>query len=275
VTTHRAAQTSPERLGRPVACSAVTAAAVGVTCASTGPVRLAGALILLGALVCALWIAHHARFAALGPAIGLALAFLVLIGLALAAGHALSTAPIALAIGAVTLAAAWAGRLYPAAGVPGHRTPVKRPNLIAVGGAVIFAAAAVFAVHYSALSARADSARACCLAVWAYPSGPSGAQLQVGAQQPAGHGPTSLRIVVAEAGITAAAWNDVHLAPGQTWRAPPLTMTGNGPATVIARRGRVVVASFSFGAPRIRAAAHPATIRKPPRHRWSHRPHAS
>jgi hypothetical protein len=230
----------------PVACSAATAASFGLICASAGPVRLAGALILLGSFVGALGIAHQARFAAIGPAIGLALAFLILIGLALAALHALSTVPVALAIGAVTLVAAWSHRPEPPAEITSRRTPVRLAGPAAVGGVVIFAAAAILAVRLSVVSATADSARASSLAVWAYPSG---GRLHVGAREPAGHGPAALRIVVIRAGVTAAAWNDVRLAAGQTWQAPPLTMTGAGPTRVVARRGGVVVAAFSIPAP--------------------------
>jgi hypothetical protein len=242
MTSHRTGNRPHERRGLPAACSAVTALALGLICLSAGPVKLAGVLILLGAFVCAMWVAHQARFVAIAPAIGLALAFLILIGLALAVFHALNTDPIALAIGAITLAAAWASSLYPAAGALERRIRVKLPSPIAAGGIAIFAAAAVFAVHYSAVSATADSDGASSLAVWAYPSG---GQLHVGARQPPGHGSTTLRIVVTHAGITAATWNDVRLAPGQTWAAPALTLTGNGPTRVVASHGGIVVASFS------------------------------
>jgi hypothetical protein len=140
-----------------------------------------------------------------------------------------------------TLPAAWAGSLYPAAKVPERRPGVRLASATAVGGAVIFAAAAVLAIRSSVVSATADSAAASSLAVWAYPSGD---QLHIGARQPPDHGPTTLRIVVIHAGLTAAAWNDVRLAPGQAWQAPPLALTGPGPTRVVARRGGVVVASL-------------------------------
>jgi hypothetical protein len=64
-------------------------------------------------------------------------------------------------------------------------------------------------------------------------------------RQPAGHGATSLRIIVTEAGVTIATWNDVRLAAGQTWEAPALTVAGKGPAHVVAMHGGTVVASLS------------------------------
>ncbi|MGI8448403.1 MAG: hypothetical protein ACR2MP_14720 [Streptosporangiaceae bacterium] len=246
---HRAGEQSRARRGGPAACSAVTVLALVVTCTTTGPVKLAAVMILLGTLVCALGIAQRAGLAAVAPALGLAVAFLVLIGLALAAFHALASDPVAAAIGAVTLAAAWSAVRGPAArgapgapdppGIPDPGTTARLPRLGAVAGAVIFVAAAAWSVHYSSVSATADSSGASSLAVWAYPSGH---RLDVGAQQPPGRGPVSLRIVVTHAGITAAAWDDVRLAPGRTWRAPPLTLTGPGPTTVVAWRGGVVVA---------------------------------
>jgi hypothetical protein len=244
---HHCAERPRARWGIPAAGSAATALSLGLICASAGPVRLTGVLILLGTFVGSIWIAHQARFAAIAPAIGLALGCLILIGLVLAVLHALNADGVALAIGAVSVTVAWLSSLYPAADVLERRTSVKPPRRMAVGGAVIFAAA--LAVHYSAVSATAGSAGASSLAVWAYPAGQ---QLLVGAQQPAGHGSTSLRIVVIQAGITTAAWNDVHLATGRTWRAPPLTMTGNGIIRVLAQRGGVVVASFSAEPPRTR-----------------------
>ena len=64
-------------------------------------------------------------------------------------------------------------------------------------------------------------------------------------EQPAGHGATSLRIVVTQAGVTVATWNDIRLAPGQTWEAPALTVTGKGPVQVVALHGGTVMASLS------------------------------
>jgi hypothetical protein len=246
---YRAAHRSGTRPGLAAACSAVTVVAVVVTGLSTGPVRLAAAAILLAAFVGAGWLLQRAQFAALGPAVGLALACLILIGLALAAVGALSVGAIASALGAVTLAAAWASTtLHPAAAEAAEwRTPLKRPSSFAVGGAVIFAAAAACSVHYSAASATADSDRASSPALWAYPVGD---QLDVGVRQPAGrqpagHGLTSLRIVVTQAGVAIATWKDIRVAPGQTWQAPPVALTGDGPTQVVAFQGRSVVARLS------------------------------
>ena len=94
----------------------------------------------------------------------------------------------------------------------------------------------------SADGATADADGASSVAIWAYPSGD---RLNVGVQQPAGHGSTSLRIVVSRAGVTVATWNDIRLAPGQTWQAPALTVTGDGPVQVVALSGGTVVASLS------------------------------
>jgi len=206
-----------------------------MVCASSGPVRLIGGLGLIGAFACAAWLMHRARFAAFVPAVGLTLIFLILAGLALAAVHALSTVPVALALAAVTLATIWAGASYPA-------PRFKPPNALAAIGILIFAVAAGLAVHYAAASAAADADGASSVAIWAYPSG---GQLHVGVQQPPGHGAASLRIVVTQAGVTLATWNDIHLAPGQTWEAPALTVTGDVPARVVALQGGTVVASLS------------------------------
>jgi hypothetical protein len=141
-----------------------------------------------------------------------------------------------------TLAAAWAGTSYRTPELAERRARLKPPNPLAVTGVLIFAAAAVLAVHYSAASATADDNGASSLAIWAYPAGD---QLHVGVRQPAGHGTASLRIVVTQAGVAVAAWNNIRLAPGQTWEAPALTFTRNGPAQVIAFDGGTVVASLS------------------------------
>lgn len=235
--------TMTSRRGPQAACSAVTIASFGMICASSaGPVRQIAGLSLIGAFACALWIIHRGRFAAIVPAIGLTLAFLILAGLALAAVHALSTVPVALALGVVTLTATWAGASHPTPGLAERRAWLKPPNPLAVTGVLIFAAAAVLAVRYSAASATADADGASSVAIWAYPSGD---QLHVGVEQPAGHGAASLRIVVTQAGVTVATWDDIRLAPGQTWEAPALTITGNGPAQVVALHGGTVVASLS------------------------------
>jgi hypothetical protein len=225
----------------PAACSAVTVVAFGLICLSAGPVRLTAVLTLLGAFVGAIWLLHRAQFAALGPAVGLALVGLILIGLALAAAGALTTIAIAAAIGVVTLALIWASPrlLAPPAE---WRTWLTRPSPFAVAGAVIFAAATACSVVYSVASATSDSDRASSLALWAYPTGN---RLDVGVWQPADHGWTSLRIVVTQAGTTIATWRDIRLAPGQTWEARPIALTGDGPTQVAVFRGGSVVASLS------------------------------
>jgi hypothetical protein len=221
---------------------AVTVLSLIVDCVSAGPVRLVAGLILLAsfacAAVCAAWIAQQARFTAIGPATGLALAALILIGLVLAVLRILDTVPTALAVAALTLLTLWASRRYLAAQVPERG---KRVSPAALAGGAIFVVAAVVAVHYSAVSSMAGSARASSLAVWAYPSG---GQLHIGAREPAGQPSVSLQIVVTSAGITTADWNDVRLAGGQTWQAPSLPMTGYAPIRVLIRRGGIIVASF-------------------------------
>jgi hypothetical protein len=246
MTDHRGDRPSHPRRRLPAACAAATVPGLVLACIPAGPVRLTGGLILLGSFACAAWIAHQRRFTAIGPAIGLALAALILTGLALAAFRGLDTIPLAVAIAAVTLLTLWASTRYPAAGDPERAEPARLASPAALAGGVILVAAAIVAVRYSADSATADSARASSLAVWAYPSG---GRLHIGAQEPAGQGPVSLRIVVTQAGITTAAWNDVRLAAGQTWQAPPLTLTGTGPVRVVARRGGSVVASFPIRPP--------------------------
>jgi hypothetical protein len=189
------------------------------------------------------WFLHRRRFDAIVPAVGLTVVFLILAGLALAAVHLLSTVPIALASAVATLvAAAWAGASPPSSGLAEGRARLRPAQLLAGTGAVIFAVATVLAVRYSAADAAADADAASSVAIWAYPSGN---QLHVGVEQPAGHGSASLRIVVTEAGVTLASWNDIHLAAGQTWQAPALTVTGSGPARVVALDGETVVASLS------------------------------
>ena len=179
--------------------------------------------------------------ASIVPTVGLALAFLVLAGLALAAVHALSTIAVALVLGVVTLAAVWVGVARPAPKLAERGARRKPPNPLAVVSVLIFAVAAALAVRYSADSATADADGASSVAIWAYPSG---GQLHVGVEQAAGQGTASLRIVVTQAGVTVATWNDIRLAPGQTWDAPALTVTRNGPAQVLALHGRTVVASL-------------------------------
>jgi hypothetical protein len=229
------------RWGLPAVCSGATTVSFGIIIfAAAGPVRLIAGLSLLCAFACAVWLLYQARFRAIVPAIGLTLAFLILAGLALAAVHALGAVPVALTIGVVTVAAAWASAFRPS---PGPTERNRKPlSLLAVAGVATFTAAAVLAVHYAAVSATADADRASSLAIWAYPSGD---QLQVGVQAPAGHPAVSLRIVVTQADAAATAWNNVRIAPGQTWEAPALTRTGNGPVPVVALHAGTAVASLS------------------------------
>jgi hypothetical protein len=234
---HRDTQPSP-RWVLPSICSAITVLALVVVCTSVGLIKLIGGVILLGVFASVLWIAQKSRFVAIAPAIGLILTSLVIIGFALAAVHALDVRPVALTVGTVAVAAVWASSRRPSV----QRAPLRPLHLIAAGGAAVFAMAAVFAIHYSSVSAVTDLDQATSLAVWAYPSGH---QLHVGVQQPPEHQPISLRIVVIHAGLTAAVWNHVRLAPGQTWQAPPLTLAGSGPIRVIARDSAQVVASLS------------------------------
>jgi hypothetical protein len=229
------------------ACSAVAIASFGAVCASSGgPVRLVAGLGLIGALALAVWLLHRRRFDAIVPTVGLTLAFLILAGLALAAVHVLDTVPVALVAAVATLAVVWAGARQPSTGPasgPAERSARLRPwQPLALVGVLIFAAAAVLAVRYSADSATADTDAASSVAIWAVPSGD---QLHVGVEQPAGQGATSLRIVVTEAGVTVATWNNIRLAAGRTWESPALTVTGDGPAKVVALHGGTVVASLS------------------------------
>ena len=225
------------------ACSALAIASFGAICASSaGLVRQAAGLGLIGAFAFAMWFLHRRRFDAIVPALGLTLVFLVLAALGLAAVRALSTVPAALALAVAAVAAVWLGPLSPAPGLTERTARLRPPNPLAVTGVLVFAAATVLAVHYSATSATADTDTASSVAVWAYPSGD---QLHVGVRQPAGHGAASLRIVVSQAGATVATWNDIRLAPGQSWQAPALTVPGPGSAQVVAFDGTTVVASLS------------------------------
>jgi predicted PurR-regulated permease PerM len=169
------------------------------------------------------------------PAIGLTLVFLVLAGLGLAAFHALNTVTVALAVGIAALAAA----CYAARGIAKRKA---RPSPLAIAGVLVFVVASVLAVRYAGGSATADADGASSLAVWAYPSGD---RLQVGVQQPPGRGTESLRVVVTQAGAAVTTWKNIRLAPGQTWEAPALTLTGNGPVQVVVLHTGTVVASVS------------------------------
>lgn len=258
MTAHNTDAVTRTRWVLPLTCSAVSALATGLVLISAGPVKVTGGLVVLGAFVSALWIAQRSRFAAVAPAIGLVLASLVLIGLGLAAAHLLSTSFAALAVGAVTIAVAWVGSRRPAR-PPRQQASPRRFHLAAAAGVVFFVVAAAFAIHYSAVSAVADSEQATSLSVWAYPSG---GQLHVGAEQPLGHAATSLRIVVSYAGTTAATWNNVDLSPGQTWKAPLLELPRNGPVRVVARHGQDVVATLSVQSGPVRAADGSAVTKK-------------
>jgi hypothetical protein len=178
---------------------------------------------------------------AIVPAIGLTLVFLVLAGLGLAAAHALNAVTTALAVGIAALAVT----CYAARGIAERRGKAERkarPNPLAIAGVLVFAVVSVLAVRYAAGSATADADGASSLAVWAYPSGD---ELQVGVRQPPGQGAASLRVVVTQAGITATTWNNIRVAPGQTWEAPALTLTGSGTVRVVVLRAGTVVASVS------------------------------
>jgi hypothetical protein len=258
VTAHNTDTVTDARWALPLVCSAVAALAVGLVLVSTGPLKLAGGLILLGALASAVWIAQRSRFVALAPAIGLALASLILIGVVLAAAHVLSTGFAALAVGALTVAVAWTGSRRPEQPARQWRT-TARLNLVAAAGAVFFAVAAAFAIYYSAVSAAADSQQATSLSVWAYPAG---GQLHVGAEQPLGHGDAYLRIIVSYAGTTAATWNNVDLSAGRTWKAPLLTLPRGGPIRVVARRGPDVVATLSVQSGPVQATDRSAVAKK-------------
>ena len=226
-------------------CSAVAVASSSAICASSaGLLKQIAGLVLISAFACAVWSIRRDRFDAIVPAAGLTLSFLILAGLALAAGHVLSAIPVALAVAFVTLAAVWFGASSPAPRLAGRGSWFKRPKLNppAAAGVLIFAVAAVLAVHYSAASATTDADGASSIAIWAYPSGD---QLHVGVAQPAGHGAASVRIVVTHAGATVATWDNIHLAPGQTWEAPALTASGPGPVQVLALHDGIVVASVS------------------------------
>ena len=225
------------------ACSAVALASFGAICASsTGPVRQTAGLGLIGAFACALWLMRRKQSDAVVPAVGLTLVFLILVSLTLAALHALSTVPVALVLEIATLAVTWAGAFYPSLELTDRKAQFKAPHLLAVTGVLIFAAAVVLAVHTSSVSATADADGASSVALWAYPSG---GQLHIGVQEPSGKGVASLRIVVTQAGVTVATWNDIHVAPGQTWEAPALSVTGTSPAQVVALNGATSVASLS------------------------------
>ena len=258
MTAHNADAVTHARWVLPLICSAVAALATGLVLVSGGPVKVAPGLVVLGAFACALWIAQRSRFVAVASAVGLVLASLVLIGVGLAAAHVLSTSFAALAVGAVTIAVAWAGSRGPEQ-PPRQQASPRRFHLAAAAGAVFFVVAAAFAIHYSAVSAVADSEQATSLSVWAYPSG---GQLHVGAEQPLGHGATSLQIVVSYAGTTAATWNNVDLSPGGTWKAPLLALPRNGPIRVVARHGQDVVATLSVQSGPVRAADGSAVTKK-------------
>jgi hypothetical protein len=199
------------------AISVITASSFCIVCISTGTVRLIAALSLLGAFVYAI-----------RSVIGLALPFLVLAGLTLAAFGVLSTAGVALVVAIATLAAA-------------RRADGPKPWLdpLAIAGVLVFAVASVLAVRYAADSATADADAASSLAVWAYPSGGG---LRGGVEQPAGQSAESLRVVVTQAGTIARAWNDIRLAPGQTWE---FTLDVSGPVQVTVEHAGTVVARVS------------------------------
>lgn len=259
MTSHRVTNGPRGRWGLPAGCSAVSTGSFGTACAVAGTVREVAGLVLLLALACAIWLAYRARLRAIVPAVGLTLAFLVLAGLALAGARMLTTVPTALVIWIATLTAAWASARWPgpvhwpgpvrARPVPGKAVSGKAVSgkvvpgkaVLAVAGAGFFVLASVFAIRYAADSATANADGASSLAVWAYPEG---GQLQVGLEAPAGQGAAGLRVIVTQAGVRVAAWNIVRMAPGETWEAPTLTLTGNSRVQVTALHGGTVVASL-------------------------------
>jgi hypothetical protein len=173
--------------------------------------------------------------------IGLTLVFLVLAGLGLAAAHVLNSVTTALAAGgaaltAICYAARWVAERR---GKAERKTPL---NPLVIAGVLVFAVASVLAVRYAAGSATADADGASSLAVWAYPAG---GELRVGIQRPPGGGEASLRVVVNQEGAASRAWNNIRLAPGQTWAAPAFTLTGSGPVDVRVLSAGAVVASVS------------------------------
>jgi len=226
----------------PAVCSGVTIASVVVSCVTAGPLRLIAGLSLLAALAWAVsLLLRRPRFDAIVPAGGLTLVFLVLAGLGLATVHILSVAATALAVGAAALMTAWAAARFRRAGRPTRAARRGAHGYLAIAGVLLFAIIATVAVRYAAASATADSSQASSLALWAYPVGN---QLHVGAQQPDGHGALSLRIVVTQAGVTAATWNNIHLEPGRSWDAPALTLPRGGQVQVVALHAGTVVASL-------------------------------
>jgi hypothetical protein len=219
----------------PAILSVICIASFAAVCASSAnPVRLVAGLILIAA-TCAAGFLHRRRFDGIVPALGLTLTFLILAALALAAARILSAVPVALTLTVAALAAAWTS-------APAERAARPKPNPLVVAGVLIFAAAAVAAVRYSAAGATSDADAASSVAIWAYPSG---GQFHIGVKQPAGHGAATLRIVVTQAGVTVATWNDIRLAAGQSWEAA-LTLK-NGAADVVALQGGTVVARLSSG----------------------------
>jgi hypothetical protein len=258
VTGHNADRVTIAQWAPSLVCSAVTALAVGLVLVSSGLVKQAAGLLVLAAFVTALWIAQKRAYIAVAPAVGLLLASLVLIGVALAVAHLLTTGITTMAVGAITVGVACAGARRP-------RQPAKRRrgsaqlNVSAAAGTIFFVIAAIFAVHYSAASAVTDSNQATSLSVWAYPSGD---QLHVGAEQPLGHSATSLQIVVSYAGTATATWSNVNLSPGHAWRAPSLALPRSGPIRVVARHGQDVVATLSVQSSPVRATGGSRAIEK-------------
>jgi hypothetical protein len=254
----------------PLGCSVAAALAFALVLASTGSLKLAGGLILLGAFVGAILLAQGFRFVSVAPAVGLVLASLVLIGVGLAAVHMLNSgvAPAAAAI--ATIGVAWIGWRRTVVD-PRNPRPTRRLNWVAGAGVAFFAMAAAFAIHYSAVSVTADSNRATSLALWAYPSH---GHLHVGVEQPAGRNLGPVLIVVTYAGTTAATWRNVDLAPDQTWQAPPLALPRSGAIRVTVRRGGRVIATLSVDSDPGRSADASAAVKKQhgAGHRHQHAP---
>jgi hypothetical protein len=259
VTTHNANRGAGAQWAPSLACSAVAAIAVGLVLVSNGLVKQAAGLIVLAAFVTALWIAQKRAYIAFAPAVGLALASLVLIGVALAAAHLLNTGFTTLGVGAITVGVACTGARRPHLPTQ-RRMRSAQLNVFAAAGAIFFIVSATFAVHYSAVSAVADSNQATSLSVWAYPSGD---QLHVGAEQAPGHSAISLQIVVSYAGTVAATWGNVNLFPGHAWKAPSLALPRSGaPIRVVARQGKDIVEILPVQSSPVRASDGSRAIKK-------------
>ena len=239
--THKRSHRSRGSWTAPLGISVVTALAVGTVCLSAGPVRVAGAVLLLAAFVGAVWVAGQIRFTALAPALAMALALLVVVGTGLAVLHRLNTQDVAFTIGIVAIGVSWLGLVWGTPDAVGGARGMNAPSPLAVTSVVVFVAAAIIAIHYAVKSATADTDRASSVALWAVPVGD---RVRIGVQQAPGHKPITFEVVVREDGATAARWDVAGLASDQTWQSPPLKLTGTGPVRVMARSDAGVVADL-------------------------------